>query len=177
MKGMKKVLVMMMLLVGGSTLMNAQERSAEDWEKIKVERVKKQAERKADELKLDGNAKADFIVVYSQYQNDLFSSARKAGFNNERGERNGAEKKELTEAEAKEKIEKYFARQEKQIEMMKTRLAVQKKYYAEFAKTLTPQQLAKVFEEPNFQMMNGRGRQGRPGGFGPGMRMGEGPQN
>ena len=60
---------------------------------------------------------------------------------------------------------------------MQTRLQIQRKYYAEFAKTLTPQQLAKEFEDQPMRQMNGRGRQGRPGGFGPGMRMGEGPQN
>jgi hypothetical protein len=97
----------------------------------------------------------------------MFSSARKSGlFENMRGRNNEPEKKELTDAEAKEKVENYFKGQENQIKLMQTRLQIQRKYYAEFAKTLTPQQLAKVFEDQPMRQMNGRRRPGGPAGFG-----------
>jgi hypothetical protein len=83
-----------------------------------------------------------------------------------RGRNNEPEKKELTDAEAKEKVENYFKGQENQIKLMQTRLQIQRKYYAEFAKTLTPQQLAKVFEDQPMRQMNGRRRPGGPAGFG-----------
>ena len=174
---MKRRILVAMMFVLGLCSVQAQQ-GAENWEEMRAERVKKQAERKAGELDLKGDAKDNFIIVFTQYQNDMFSSARKSGlFENMRGRNNEPEKKELTDAEAKEKVENYFKGQENQIKLMQTRLQIQRKYYAEFAKTLTPQQLAKVFEDQPMGQMNGRGRQGRPGGFGPGMRMCEGPQN
>lgn len=176
----KKVLLAMTLVMGFCTMQAQENQGAENWEQMRTERVKKQAERKAGELDLKGDAKDNFIIIYTQYQGEMFACAKKTGMFDRRNERREApEKKELTDAEAKEKVDEYFKNQEKQITLMKARLDVQKKYYAEFAKTLTPQQLAKVFAEPQFQM-GGRGRQGqgRPGGFGgQRMRMGEGPQN
>lgn len=177
---MKGLLIMMMLVVGFGTMQAQDEQNVENWETMRSERVKKMAERKANELDLKGDAKDEFIIIYSQYQNSLFASARKSGmFDRGQDRQNGGGKKELTDAEAKEKVENYFKRQEDQIAMMKARLDVQKQYYAEFAKKLTPQQLAKVFSDSPRQV-GGRNRQGgRPGRFGQGqdMRMADGPQN
>ena len=103
----RRILVAMMFVLGFCSVQAQQ--GAENWEEMRAERVKKQAERKAGELELKGDAKDNFIIVFTQYQNDMFSSARKSGlFENMRGRNNEPEKKELTDAEAKEKVENYF---------------------------------------------------------------------
>ena len=69
--------------------------------------------------------------------------------------------KELTDEEATKRVDAFFAQQEEMIVQMQKRLEVQKQYRAEFAKILTPQQLAKVFSRSNGE---GRMRNGSNGG-------------
>ena len=78
----------------------------------------------------------------------------------------------MSDEEITNRIKGAFERQEKMIEAMQKRLDVQKKYYAEFGKTLKPQQLMKIFgqQRPSQGQRDGqRGpRDGGRGNFGGG---------
>lgn len=165
-----------MFLMGTGIVAQAQDNNGEEREKMQVERVKKMAERKADAMKLEGDKKSDFVAMYLQYQNDLVKSFRK-----QMGERqqpqNPEEKKTLTDEEAKAWVDRFFEQQEAQVEAAQARLAVHKKYYAAFSKTLTPQQLAEVFQNERHPMQMGQGqRQGRRGEWGRRAEMGNMPE-
>ena len=69
----KKVLLAMMLVMGFCTMQAQENQGAENWEQMRTERVKKQAERKAGELDLKGDAKDNFIIIYTQYQGEMFT--------------------------------------------------------------------------------------------------------
>lgn len=170
---MKKtcVLWLMTLWIGMSTVTYAQSESSENREQMRAEMVKKQAEKQAKDLGLTGDTKSNFVVLYCQYQHDLM---RKPAFL-ERQKDTG--EKELTDEEAKARVEAFFVQQEEMIAQMQRRLEVQKTYRTEFAKILTPQQMVKVFVQARGahggQMGNDRGSRGgnrsdmpRPGGFG-----------
>ncbi len=165
-----------MFLMGTGIVAQAQENNNEERQKMQVERVKKMAERKADDMKLEGDKKSDFVAMYLQYQNDLMNAHRKLMENRQRSQ-NPEEKKTLTDEEAKAKVDQFFAQQEKQVQAAQARLAVHKKYYIAFSKTLTPQQLAEVFSEQRRPMQMGPGqRQGRRGDWGRRAEMGDGPE-
>ena len=71
----KKVLLAMMLVMGFCTMQAQENQGAENWDQMRTERVKKQAERKAGELDLKGDAKDNFIIIYTQYQGEMFAIA------------------------------------------------------------------------------------------------------
>lgn len=153
------------------------QRNEEDRAKMRSEMIGKVADRLAKNFELKDDAKADFITTYTEYQNEMFATNAQRP----RPEANENEKKELSDAEATAKIQEQFAHQEQQIAQMQKRLEIQKKYYEKFAKTLTPQQLVKVFAQPQRQQGQ-RGEQGQRfngeggprGGFGGGPRGGFG---
>lgn len=168
---MKKTCMWLMALwMGLSTAAYAQQReSSENREQMRAEVVKKQAEKQAKDLGLTGDAKSSFVVLYCQYQHDLMRKGRKPA--------ETAEEKELTDEEAAERLNAYFAQQEEMIAQMQKRLEVQKTYSKEFAKILTPQQLTKLFVQARGgrggQFGTERGQRGgnrpempHPGGFG-----------
>ena len=160
--------------------LSAQERmSSEDREKAMAERIGKAAERMAKDFDLKDEAKTTFVETYTAYQKEMFATNQMQGQRQERaGE--GEEKKELSDEEATAKIQEGFERQQKQIETMQKRLEVQKKYSAEFAKVLTPQQVLKVLTPQRGQGGRGQGQRGnngdgeRRGGFDGGSRGGFG---
>jgi len=177
---MKKSILMVALMLGISTATFAQdENKSEDRAKMRAEMVQKQAERLAKDFELKDDAKTSFIETFTKYQNELAS-----GMENLRRSNNGEkseEKKELTEEEATAKIQENFSRQETQIKAMQSRLETQKKYYAEFSKILTPQQLVKIFaqnrrdgQQRGGQRSEGNRQGGNRGGFGGGNRGGFG---
>ena len=119
----------------------------------------RQATRLVKQLKLEGEQKDLFTVLYLDYQNARHNAANPKGGDQE-GEELRVDFKNLTDEKATELIEKNFERQEKQ-------LAVDKEYLPKFLEFLTPVQAAQVF------IRVGGGRQGdnaggRPGGFGGG---------
>ena len=104
------------------------------------------AEKMAENLGIKEESKADFIEKYKAYQQELMT-ARMAGIDLAS---QGKETKTdgLTDAEATQRIQAKFDREAQQIVNAYNALEVEKKYYAEFAefaKTLTPQQLVKIF--------------------------------
>ena len=115
------------------------------------------------------------MELYTKYQNEMFSLFQFQ----RRDQNNGEERKrlsEMTDEEVTARIQEAFARQEQQIEQQKARLEIQKKYYAEFSKTLKPQQLIRIFGQQRPQGQRGqqgnqqgqRGNGGRGGFGGPG---------
>lgn len=168
---MKKVFLFAIMCLMFTSSMNAQRQrmSEEQMEARRSEMVQRQAENLAKEMNLDGDAKKTFIQTYTDYQNELAAIQK-----TERAERmqanNNNQNKEsakLSDQEAKERIDKYFANQEMQIAASLARLQTTKKYYEELQKTLTPQQLVLVFAERR-NNRNTQGGAGQRGGFGGG---------
>lgn len=172
---MKKTMIMTLVAMMAMTA-NAQreEMTPEQREARRVEMVQKQGERLAKQMKLDNNAKNTFIATYTEYRNEL-NALNPDGEIKQQPEAHGVQK-EYTEEQAKAKLKEIVEKQQKEIEKSTKRLEITQKYMAIFEKSLTAQQLIKVFtlqQRNQFGRQNGQGgqRQGnfggqRPGGFG-----------
>ncbi len=172
----QKVLVLAMAMMGIVSV-NAQEEqmSDEDRAQRRAEMIQRQGESLAEDMKLSDEEKTSFMETYTKYQNELMSQLQGRSGNRNEGE-DRKKLSEMTDEEVTARIEEAFSRQEKQIEMQKARLEIQKKYYAEFSKTLKPQQLIRIFgqQRPRGQQNGQNGensrnnQRGQRGGFGRG---------
>jgi len=137
-------LLSMALLFSVNNTATAQRPSQEEMQARRAQMVEQQAERLAKDLDLKGDQKTSFVATYKTYQNELMATMQ-----GQRGQRQEGqqEKKKLSDEEAHKQLDEYFARQESQIAQQQKRLEVERKYYAEFKNTLTPQQLVKVFRQ------------------------------
>lgn len=172
---MKKTFLLLMFALLGVSQMQAQrgQMSAEERAKMQAEMVQRMTERYVKDLDLKGEEAKAFEATYAKYQAELMATYQMP----QRSEEEQKKTTELSDEEIKARIEESFARQEKQIEQQKARLEIQKKYYAEFSKTLSPKQLIRVFGQQRPRQNGSEGqRQGgqRQGGFG-GQRGGFGP--
>jgi len=167
---MKKLFIVsaFTFLFVGNVCAQQGQRSEEERAQMRTEMIKRVADRTAKDFDLKGDAKEAFLKTYSEYQTEMFQTNQ--GGMRQRGQETD-EKKELTDEEANAKIQEQFTRQEEQIATMQKRLEIQKKYSAEFAKILTPQQVLKVLTPQRNGQRNGQRGQGdgqRQGGFGGG---------
>lgn len=174
---MKKLFIVSALtfLFVGNVCAQQGQRSEEDRAQMRAEMIKRVAERSAKDFDLKGDAKEAFLTTFTAYQTEMFQTNQ--GGMRQRGQE-ADEKKELSDEEANAKIQEQFTRQEEQIATMQKRLEIQKKYSAEFAKILTPQQVLKVLtpqrnNQRNGQRGQGDGQRGQ-GGFGGGFGGGRG---
>lgn len=174
---MKKLFIVSALtfLFVGNVCAQQGQRSEEDRAQMRAEMIKRVAERSAKDFDLKGDAKEAFLTTFTAYQTEMFQT--NMGGMRQRGQE-ADEKKELSDEEANAKIQEQFTRQEEQIATMQKRLEIQKKYSAEFAKILTPQQVLKVLtpqrnNQRNGQRGQGDGQRGQ-GGFGGGRGFGGG---
>ena len=174
---MKKLFIVSALsfLFIGNVCAQQGQRSEEDRAQMRAEMIKRVAERSAKDFDLKGDAKEAFLTTFTAYQTEMFQT--NMGGMRQRGQE-ADEKKELSDEEANAKIQEQFTRQEEQISTMQKRLEIQKKYSAEFAKILTPQQVLKVLtpqrnNQRNGQRGQGDGQRGQ-GGFGGGFGGGRG---
>lgn len=174
---MKKLFIVSALtfLFVGNVCAQQGQRSEEDRAQMRAEMIKRVAERSAKDFDLKGDAKEAFLTTFTAYQTEMFQTNQ--GGMRQRGQE-ADEKKELSDEEANAKIQEQFTRQEEQIATMQKRLEIQKKYSAEFAKILTPQQVLKVLtpqrnNQRNGQRGQGDGQRGQ-GGFGGGRGFGGG---
>lgn len=120
-----------------------------------TEMYNRQAERLVKQLKLTDDNKDLFTVLYLDYM------AARQNAANPKGETENDDRvdlKKLTDEQAKELVEKQFARTEAQ-------LKVDKEYYPKFLEFLTPVQVAQVFVQ---RLNRGASEGQRPGGFGGG---------
>ena len=171
------------ITLGSNATINAQEDSRQDRFAVMQTRQK---ERLVKSLNLTDEQKAKFEEAYTRYQGELNALRPQRS---EADAQTGAtpqdsqsgdkakkkERKELSDAEATTQLQAHFDRQAEQIQRQQARLDIQKKYCAEMSAFLTPQQLLKVFSQPeggNRGQQAGRGRQGGRGGFGGGPRGG-----
>ena len=168
---MKGKAIFMAIIMVAATV-GAQERNGQvDRESRRAEMTEKAAERFVKEFGLGGDAKKTFTDMYVQYQTEMRGNNKTVRPKAEERSKEGKKKTEMTETEATEKLNELFSNQEKLIETMQARLAVQKKYSSEFAKVLTPQQVLKVLEsQRNAQWQ----RNGRPQGSGMNRGVGRG---
>ena len=177
---MKKTIFVAVLALLSCAVVSAQDRermSEEDREKAIAERIERAADRMAKDFDLKDEAKTTFISIYTDYQKELFATNQAQGQRFEQAERD--EEKKLSDEEATTKLQENFTRQEQQIATMQKRLDIQKKYSAELAKVLTPQQVLKVFTQQRGQggrgqVQRGQGDGERRGGFEGGPRGGFG---
>lgn len=174
---MKKLFIVSALtfLFVGNVCAQQGQRSEEDRAQMRAEMIKRVAERSAKDFDLKGDAKEAFLTTFTAYQTEMFQTNQ--GGMRQRGQETD-EKKELSDEEANAKIQEQFTRQEEQIATMQKRLEIQKKYSAEFAKILTPQQVLKLLtpqrnNQRNGQRGQGDGQRGQ-GGFGGGFGGGRG---
>ena len=122
-----------------------------------TEMFNRNAERLVKQLKLDDEKKDLFTVLYLDYM------AARQNAAHPKGESDADERvdfKKITDEEAKELVEKQFARTEAE-------LKVDKEYYAKFLDIITPAQAAQVFLRGAGAAMGGF-RGGRPEGMGRG---------
>lgn len=162
---MKKIAMAVALMV---LTMNAmaqrQNMTPEEMAARRAEAVARQANQLAKDLNLEGDAKTQFLTTYNEYQSEVFAVQQTERTRTERIEAG----KKLTDEQATKQIEENFTRQEQQIARQVLRLQIDKKYYAKFKETLTPQQLLKIFAQRNNQRQggnfqrNGFGQQGGP---------------
>lgn len=171
---MKKIL--MIVLAAG---LAANMAMAQPQRPSKEEMQKRQCERMVKELALDNSTAQAFTDIYTRYQaevnaiNEKYPQPKMTLPDGQRPDRKGKGKmkdaaapdtqdRQLpTDAEIEKQIKDGFARE-------KALLNAKEKYYNEFRKVLTPQQIQKMYRMQNAQrQMNGRpGMQGgRPGGF------------
>lgn len=122
-----------------------------------TEMFNRNAERLVKQLKLDDEKKDMFTVLYLDYMAARQNAAHPKG---ETDDNANVDFKKITDEEAKELVEKQFARTEAE-------LKVDRDYYTKFLDILTPAQAAQVFVRGagrGMEGMNGR----RPEGFGRG---------
>lgn len=129
----------------------------------------RQATQLAKQMKLSGDTKDLFTILYLDYQNARHNAANPEGGDSE-GTEQQADLKEITDDEALEMIEANFDRQEKQ-------LAVDREYLPKFLEIITPAQAARLFLQQGMRPTSGnqRGQGGGPDGGmggGPGGGMG-----
>ena len=153
-----------------SAQVQAQEKeSAESREAKRSEMIAKSGERLAKSFGLDASKKESFLTIYTEYQTEMFATNERPDRKEVGKEREEGDKKELTDAQATERIQANFEKQEKQVAQLQKRLEIQKRYYTRFAEVLTPEQILKaMFPQRPRQQANNKQRQGgmRPGGFG-----------
>lgn len=103
--------------------------------------MEKQAEQLADEFKLKDEARVHFMSLYQNYQADMAKHAEDAF----RQMRPNQDIDNLSEEDAAARLKTLFDDKAQQIVTLYNRLEVEKKYYEEFAKTLSSKQLLKIF--------------------------------
>ena len=86
------------------------------------------------QMELDEAKKEAFVSLYKEYQGELRNCQRSLRTKFEKKNRN-----ELTDAEITERIEARFAQSHKILD-------IREKYYQEFKKILTPQQIQKMYK-------------------------------
>lgn len=176
---MKKMLTLMALCLLACGQMMAQDESkSENREAKRAELIAKSGERLAKTFGLESAARDSFLAVYTQYQTEMFGTNARTDKREAKTDKEGEDKKELTDAQATERIEANFKKQEAQVEQLRARLDIQKRYYARFQQMLTPAQTLKAMFPQRPRPLGGgqQGGQGnRRGGFGgPGGRGGFG---
>lgn len=167
---MKKLMFIMALglLISGQAYAQEAE-SAEGREAKRAEMIAKSGERLAKSFGLDDAKKESFLTIYTEYQTEMFATNERPDRKEAAKEKEEGDKKELTDAQATERIQANFEKQEKQVAQLQKRLEIQKRYYTRFAEVLTPAQILKaMFPQRPRQQANNQQRQGgmRPGGFG-----------
>lgn len=137
-----KTFFMCFCLCGMLSSLAAQERGNAGAERRFGEMEAKQAERLADEFKLKGESRKSFLALYKNYRQDMNKHRFAEIQHSEKTEKKEAE---LTDEKASARIQEEFDRKAQAIVDAYNRLEVEKKYYEEFSKTLSPKQLMKIF--------------------------------
>lgn len=180
---MKKTMTLLVLALLGTGMTQAQRADDGDRAQQRKERIERQAQQQAKDLKLDEATTTWFTNLYVEYQTEL-QQVREAAMKDmpkpEKAKKGGdaddesanpenlkeKELKKLTDEQAEKIIQANFDRTEKE-------LKVKRDYYARFREKLTPKQLVRIFAQPGRGGQRGGQRGGMPrgGGF-PGGPMG-----
>lgn len=172
---MKKIFIIALAagLATNMAMAQPQRPSKEEMQKNKCERIVK-------ELALDNRTAQEFTEIYTKYQaevnaiNEKYPQPKMQLPDNRRPDRQGPDKKSKgkvkdaqapapqekaipTDAEIEKRIKDGFARE-------KALMNAKERYYNEFRKVLTPQQIQKMYTMENAPRHRGQ-MGGRPGGF------------
>lgn len=173
----KGIILLVLGMLLSVTVVNAQRQGNGDFEKRVAEFLERRADRLADDLGLEGEAKTSFKETYKNFQQELM--AVMAASREQRTELDRKKIDDLTDEEATQRVKTMFDRKTENIVNLYNRLEIEKKYYNEFAKTMTNKQLLKIFEQgtgfrnqrnsgyrQNNRFGGGQGFGGQQGGFG-----------
>lgn len=141
---------------GWSTLM-AQNNDADNVSARMTEMLEKRADRLADDLKLEKEARTEFLETYKQYQAELMEHRQMPAAPDGM---DGKKESELTEEEAAARLKAEFDRKTQQVVNAYNTLEVDKKYYEIFSKTLSAKQLMKIFAPVRERRARGTANQG-----------------
>lgn len=174
-------MVVLMACIGSGKVYAQTADNGNDQAARRREIQERRVERMAKALELKDDAKEMFTKTYGAYLQELATAMPdEVSDSNPKTAETGKKEKALTDAEATQRIKEQFDRQEQRIARMQRHLEVQTKYYAEFSKFLSPQQVMKIFMQQRQGGVrnagSGRGdgtrrmQPGRPrgGGFGNG---------
>lgn len=136
----KGLIAVCIWLCGGLSMVKAQQVSDGEFASRREEMVNRQAERLVKDWGLKEDAETSFLDLYRKYRQEL-AAARKAV------RRSGKldTKNTMTDEEATQRIQDEFDFQAQQIVDLYNRLEIEKKYYAEFSKILSPKQMVRIF--------------------------------
>lgn len=124
-------ILLMMMAIAIAIPANARDQRKDKPSRDQLAQV--QAQKIAEELKLDENASKQFVTTFTQCQKEIWDS-RPA---NDRRKRD--KNADMTDAEAQQIIKARFAHRQKINE-------IQEKYYTEYSKFLTQKQILKVYD-------------------------------
>ena len=167
---MKKMLIMLALSLLAVGQTRAQEENASEGRAQKrAEMIQKSGERLAKTFGLESAARDSFLAIYTEYQNEMFATNEHKPRTKADAEKTDDGKKELTDEQAKQRIEENLQRQQRQVEQLQQRLEIQTRYYPRFTGVLTPAQTLKAMfpqrPRPQGNSQQGGGQNPR-GGFG-----------
>lgn len=159
------------ILLASVATVNAQNENRRENRRNAAEMYTRMAERMAKTLDVASEKQELFKAMYVEYQTARAAADKaRARAEANRGEngrnRERVDMSKLSEAEAAERVQDYFATQEAQ-------LAIDKEYYAKFQQIVTPVQAARVFLQRGGMMQRegmqrGEGMRGGQRGFGGG---------
>ena len=150
---MKRYLIPLFMLLASFSAF-AQEQDADVKEKFKEARIREFVYR----LELTDQQKEAFVPIYEQYSEEMREAMGRPGKKGH-GDKEKAEKKEMTSEAAAQILKERIARQQKAQE-------IRLKYIDEFATVLEPRQLMHLYETEDQiqrQLMNRKGGKMEPG--------------
>lgn len=144
---MKKTMLVLTMVLLTSSYANAQNRKQhanEENRQSRTERIEKRIAKLNEELELNAEQKEKFSTLYKQMTEEIMNAHQPMRPHMQKLQAE-KKKKELTEQEARERLQKRFERSEKALKRQQEVLEIHKKYSEKMGEFLNAKQLLKVF--------------------------------